>query len=517
MAGINVLSDTLKAGSKLVKTPASKGKDAPDSPENAATAFATMLSGSINRNVDPKGQSSKASQDSDEKQSAEDPVQNTQIPNELGSMLGYGHFALSNFFQPMLQSNLPAGKEANSGNDVGQGTVGLALLNLVSLASDEVSAQSGMTTLKPQGDNPGITELDKYRQVIANLLVALSGEITDNSPMGIPSGPESSGTKGLSQDMTKIIQGWMTVTDDVIKDGQAMSGQKGIQSLLEGLSNALNNRNPELNAKVSTLLASIYTKLNLGGEGVGGDSIDPLAKGSSEPVLKQTKVTDLNPLSTQVKDTVPLTNVQQKLEGIGPQENKTLRIIEGTFKEEVQKGTSTPSSELSGVKDVQSPNPGAGIGLASNILATNVADGKTVSIPVLEQIATVFREQVTNRHQELKDLDIQLHPADLGKIQINLRWENGQVHLQVQASEAATGQLLQKQLSELRQTLSNQGVNCGMLEMGQGRERQQNSNGNKSQMTFNQNILPNEDEDPIQVTNSLSIGRDNINQINVTA
>ena len=44
--------------------------------------------------------------------------------------------------------------------------------------------QSGMTAPKPQGDNPVITELDKYRQVIANLLVALSGEITNTSLKG---------------------------------------------------------------------------------------------------------------------------------------------------------------------------------------------------------------------------------------------------------------------------------------------------------------------------------------------
>jgi flagellar hook-length control protein FliK len=169
------------------------------------------------------------------------------------------------------------------------------------------------------------------------------------------------------------------------------------------------------------------------------------------------------------------------------------------------------------VKDVQSPNSSAGIGIASNLVAANVAGGKTIAIPVYEQISAVFREQTMNKSQDLKQLDIQLHPADLGKIQIGMRWENGQVHLVVQASEAATGQLLQNQLSELRQNLMNQGVNCGSLQMGQGGERQQQSQGDESRRAFNQNTHSNENEDIITFINPLSLEQDGSNRINVTA
>ncbi len=561
MAGINVLSDTLKVGSKLEKTPTSKGKDVSDSPETAATGFAAVLSGSINLNADPKGQNSKAGQDSEKKQSTVESVKSTQNPNGSESMLGYGIFALP-FLAQMLQSDLPAGKEANSGNDVSQGTGGLAtanasltnapivsvsnlelaMLKLFSLASDEGAAQSGMTTPKPQGDNPAITELDKYKQVIADLLVELSGGITDPSLKGNPSSSDNAGTKNLSQDIAKIVQGWMTVTDDVVENGSVTSGNitdgqvqvKGegavAQALHGGGATMANLVNSSFN-KAFSLLAAIYPILSQGSKDAKapqvvtgtidaeGGVINPAANGSLEIIVNKSEKrgNDLEPVATPAKDTAFVTNAPQKSDGMVFSENKTLKIVQGTYKEEVQKGDSAQSSEPVGVKDVQNQNSSVGVGLASNILATNVADGKTVAVPVWEQVSTVLREQVMNKSQDLKQLDIQLHPADLGKIQIDVRWENGQVHLQVQASQAATGQLLQDHLSDLRQALSHQGVNCGMLQMGQGGERQQNPHGDESRRTFNQNTHLNEDEDLIPVTNPLSLGRDEINQINVTA
>ena len=574
MAGINVLSDTLKGGTKLEKTLTSKGNDITDSPGNAATAFAAMLSGSMNLIANPRGQnSSGVGQELEEKQSADNLILSVQNPNGQGSMLGYGNFALSIFTQPILQSELPAGKEANSGDDVSQGTgdlttsnqaliikpnisgnnLELARLNMVSTASDEISAQSGMTTPKSQGDNPGITELDKYRQVIADLLVALSGEITDSSPKAMTSSStEGTGIKDLSQDMAKVVQSWMMLTDEGVNKEQTSSGvafsskrnilssedtgvkdlgwdfakiiqQKGIQPLVDRFSTAQGFVNPELNAKVSTLLAAFYPILSQGAddardpEGVKetlqaeGDMIDSGAKGRLETSTDKPVGfgNTIVPAITGAKDTATaLINSQPKSTVVDLQERMAIKNVQED---------PSQSSELSEVKDVQNQNLNKSIGFVNNLVATNVPDGKTVAIPVWEQISTVVRVQVLNGHQVLKELDIQLHPADLGKIQIAMRWENGQVHLQVQASEAATGQLLQNQLSDLRQALTGQGVNCGMLQMGQSGERQQNHQGDASQRTFKQSSELNEDGDQISVVTPLSLGQDQISRINVTA
>jgi len=622
MSGIDVLSDTLKGGNKVEKISTPKGKDVSDSSGNAAAIFAAMLSGVMSSNVDSKGQNSKEGQESEEKQSDGDPVQSVQNLNEQGSMLGYGNFVLTNLFQP-LQSDLPAGKEANSGNDVSQGSGGLAvakaaltnatMLNLASLVSDEVSAQSGMTTPKPQGDNPGIAELDKYRLVIADLLVALTGKITDPSlktyplnsenagvkdlsqemakivqnwmtvtdedaenvksgaplpignvkslenagvkdlsqemakivqgwmtvtdedaenvksgaplPMGNVKNSENAGVKDLRQDLAKIVQGFMTVTDDVAENSSVMTNQKitnlkGMQQLLEILSTGIGSVNPELKEKAVMLLSALNPLLRQGFEVAKDGTIDPAAKGSSDKLVKKSEEMgkDLKPVATLIKDPTSLPNAQQKSDGMPLQDIKTSKIFQGSFRDEVQTGERKQSTEVTGVKDVQNLNSTVGVGVASNLVATNVADGKTIALPVWEQIVTVvIREQGMDRHQALKELNIQLHPADLGKIQIGMRWENGQVHLVVHASVAATGQLLQNQLSDLRQNLTNQGVNCGMMQMGQGEERQQNSQGNESQKTFNQYTHPNGDEDLIPVTNYLSLESEGINRLNVTA
>ena len=575
MSGIHVLSDILKGGNKLEKTSTPKGKEFSDSPENAVAVFAAMLSGCMNSNMDSKGQNSKAGQELEEKQSTQNPVQSVRNSNEQESILGYGNFALSNLFQPMLLGDLPAGKEANSGNDVSQGPGGLtianasvtkapivsenmelALLNLVSWVSDEVSAQSGMTTSKLQGTNPAITELDKYRQVITNLLVALSGEITDPSLKGERLSLEGAGTMELRQVMAKIVQGWMTVTEDngeeisafpnspvassavttdfrqelakgvqgwmmvsddvnkgdVNKGDLSTREQNGLQRLLERLTRLTveSGNNPELKTKAAILLAAFYPSLIE----EAGDAKVPNVVNEALTSLKGIGI-DLEASTTAPKKTGFLTNVLQKSVGTGLQESKVLNNFRDTFNGELNKANPMKSVELFDTKDSQNQPSSSGVGVVANIVPLTIADGKIVVIPVWEQISTVVREQVMTKQQALKELDIQLHPADLGKIQISLRWESGQVHMQVQASEAATGQLLQNQLSELRQNLMNQGVNCGSLQMGQG-DRQQQPPGEEAQRTLQQ-TLPNEEEDLIPLSNPFPLGQDGINRVNVTA
>ncbi|MDR3600690.1 MAG: flagellar hook-length control protein FliK [Desulfosporosinus sp.] len=626
------------------------------SSEGAAGVFAALLSGSIAMipNANPKGQnSSGVGQASEKKQSTDSSEPSVQNPNEQGSKLGYANLVLPFLIQPMLQRDLPAGKEANSGNAVSQrtenSTIASSSLNLLSPASDEVSAQSGMTTQKAKGDNPKITELDNYRQVIADLLGALSGKIADTSQQGTPLGLGNTGTKDLSQNMVKIVQGWMTLADganngqvatgqssvnpelnaksstlltalnlilspaskdaktpqevstqssepsavtavqnqnteldnygqviadllgtlsgeitdtspqrtslgsgiagtkdfsqDMVKivqgwmtladadvnNGQALTGQKEIQSLINVITAGQSSVNPELNAKASALLAAFYpivslgekdTKTSQGGQQTlqaEGDRIDPISKGHLETFTSTSQPKGMeNALDSAVtsnKETVMLGDSRQKSVEVGFQENKTPKNVQGVY-EEIHKGDPPQPSAL---KDVQNPNLSAGLGVASNNVVANVGEGKTSVVPVWEQISTTLREQVLNRSQDLKQLGIQLHPADLGEIQIDMHWENGQVHLQVQASEAATGQLLQNHLADLRQALSNQGVNCGMLQMGQGGDRQQNSHGDGSRRPFQQNVLLNEDEELSSVILPLSPEQDGKNQINVTA
>ena len=487
MAEIKVLSDTLKSGNKLEKTTTLKGRNNANA-ENAAALFAAMLSGPMymNSNADSKGQiSSIVGQESGMNQNAGNPVQGVQKSSGQGTMLGYGNLLLSLVTQPMLQSHLSVGKEAN-------------FEGVMSQRND--AAQSGMTTLTPQGDNPVMTELDKYRQVIADLLNSLSGEITNTSLKVTSSSSESINTQGFSHDMAKILQGWMT------SEG-AIGGPNTSSQVKE------NGEIPK---------------------GLTGESTIDFAKGnsiSSEIIGEKDFSQDIRKIVQgwmTLKDDVEKNNSDKPMSDQGTNENKSPQSVKGnvigpvvTVAKDIavpensqQKSTEGgPSAE----RDLQNPNSNLGVGVAGNILAPNVADGKTIVLPVWKQVANVFQEQVINKHQVLKELDIQLHPADLGKIQIAMRWENGQLHLQLQATEVGTSQLLQNQLSDLRHTLTSQGVNCGMLQMGQGGEQQNHSHGDQSQRTFKQSLDPNEDEDLRPVTATQSIRDDEINRVNVTA
>ncbi len=692
MSGIHVLSDILKGGSAVEKTVNPEGKDSSDSPGNVAEVFASMLSGLMNSKGDSKGQNFKASLESDETQSADKPVPSIQNQNELGSMLGYGQFVLTNYFKPTL----PAGKEANSGNDVSQGIGGLATANALltkvpnisgnnfelamlkdsSLVSDEVFTSTGMTTPNPQGANPVRMELDQYRQVIADLLVALSGKITDLSPEGTPLVLEPGTSE--RQGIMKIIQNWLTVTvtEDVLNNGlgapsaqsivsQSTSGQENVSQGTSGQGNVGQDNNGQgivvqgshgrtvgnleeyiplpqgdfetvvdqahsknLNyissntgvedlrqviarivqglilgtdkAAVDQPSSSIQTSMpysislvnervqqtlnieaSVGKSIVNETELGILLQPGVEKVIKRvldflatelstgnrelnTKALPLGVILNQIlnqihernipqevikemlptkndrldtllswpksssqvsetavtpgKDVLFQSDLKPKLAGVDIGNSNPLKNIQGISNEESSKGALVEASGVSSVKVTQDQNLSLGIGAVGNITTGNVADGKTVAIPVYEQISNVFRQQVTSRNQELKELEIKLHPADLGRIQIGLRWENGQVHLIVHASEPATGQMLQNQLLELRHTLTNQGVNCGTLQMGQqGGDQQQNRQGNESRGTLEATPSLSEDEEASLGFNAFSPGQDGNNRINVTA
>lgn len=103
---------------------------------------------------------------------------------------------------------------------------------------------------------------------------------------------------------------------------------------------------------------------------------------------------------------------------------------------------------------------------------------------VWEQVLDILKSQdLSSTQKEIKELSIHLQPAELGKVQVSLRLENGQVHLLMNASEQATGTILQNSMQELKNGLLQMGVACGNFEMGSqqhseagsGREYAQNS------------------------------------------
>ncbi len=111
---------------------------------------------------------------------------------------------------------------------------------------------------------------------------------------------------------------------------------------------------------------------------------------------------------------------------------------------------------------------------------TNKTDGNSDSInsldskntvsydsgKVWEQVLDILKKQELNTNKNVKELSLHLQPAELGKVQISLRMENGQLHLVLNASEQATGTILQNNIQDLKNGLTQMGVACGTFQMG---------------------------------------------------
>jgi flagellar hook-length control protein FliK len=78
----------------------------------------------------------------------------------------------------------------------------------------------------------------------------------------------------------------------------------------------------------------------------------------------------------------------------------------------------------------------------------------------------------------VEKIEIKLYPAELGKLDVHLRMEDGILHLVINASDQATGNYLQNHLGELRQSLTQIGISCGSMEMSFQGEREQENEGN---------------------------------------
>lgn len=544
MTGMNVLSDSFRGGSKLKNLVSSERGGISDGAENAAAAFAALLNGFVSP-IDLKGQDCKEGQNSESVQSGSNPLQGISGSNGQAAGPGYGNFAFSVQALPVLQYELPAGKDANSGARVnlGQGMD----VNFLSLGSEESLAWTGMTAANSQGNNLESSELAKYRQVITQLLESLSGEIINSSGENFfrAGGPE---TQVLRQELTKVIQGWLAETDESVESpGQEASksiqsqmtetaelsknpGQETVKSVqawmtimnkLENLAGVPGNLPPALSAELRDLKQELGKINQESAPDNGGAESDLDTKGKSKAQrlpdslsvngLKDSEnsIGSSEVPSGSLKETKFLNNLEQKLERTGRSDRKPADDLPLTNDETK---TDLPKSGNLSVKDTPIQPAIAGVGGAANSV-----DGKNIFNPVLAQIASVIREQVMSKQQTLKELDIQLHPEELGKIRVLLRWESGLVHLHVQASEAATGQLLQNQHSELRQNLISNGVNCGSLLMGQEGEQRQHPQDHGRGAFRRDWELSVEEEESNAVGNPSLARQDGMNRINVTA
>jgi len=82
-----------------------------------------------------------------------------------------------------------------------------------------------------------------------------------------------------------------------------------------------------------------------------------------------------------------------------------------------------------------------------------------------QQVAEALRD-VRRMADGSHRLSLQLHPEELGAVQLEVAVRDGQVHLRAVAETDATRRLLAGSMPELRDQLADAGVSAGSLEVG---------------------------------------------------
>lgn len=402
------------------------------------------------------------------------------------------------------QSNEPAGKEANSGRhallglDGLQGLMGvlqnrnlqeafgqgiseqgdqigrlvsnseqldflLAQLDRMSTPNPSSNSQgnaetvilSGMTE-QFQGDSPQ-SELDLYKNVISNLLKKMSGEIRvkDQSLRDLTALTQQKSeifAQRYNSGLFIAMSEETSAISEITRETPIISGTSEETQIITGT--------PEEMLTSSKLLAANITEK---GKMRGSNLLD-----DNKQALRSASVNNLGleeEIDFQGQDLEFVNSSLFKTESSGL--TKDLHKDSGSFLAD------NHSREGSKTKQSTPEAPDFSPALLNGTKDASSVQGKisiNKEVPVWTQIAQEIFDKAYQARPQLREMTIQLHPEHLGQINISMNWEDGQVHLRMVASELGTSQLLQANLGELRDNLTQLGIPCGQMEMGEQRE-----------------------------------------------
>ena len=115
---------------------------------------------------------------------------------------------------------------------------------------------------------------------------------------------------------------------------------------------------------------------------------------------------------------------------------------------------------------------GAAEGKAAQFLTTateTAGVSNTKAMQVVEQVQDKVRAAVNSGTTEVS---FTLHPKDLGEVSVHLSYGKEGVGVTLQAGSSSTSQVLESQLSQLRQNLVDSGINLSDLHVGHGNQQQ---------------------------------------------
>lgn len=307
-------------------------------------------------------------------------------------------------------------------------------------------ALSGMTS-DLRGMNPSNAELDLYRNFIVNMLQNMSGKIrVENQAQSRAENPLNPELPGNNQTF-----------DPQKMELAAQRLNSGLFLNLEGVAKEPISPNPQqvlVNGVGSIGLPQ--GTMNSGQEGTFQNQGD--SQGDFADNLKQNQSAVASSQVSTGKET-PTFSVNVAEEGVGMAgTNSKTGLAEESLESFSKKSFVDSAVAISQGKEIESVQ---GRSLERNL-------------PVWTQVANEIWEKAYQARPRLQELTIQLYPRELGEINISMRWEDGQLAMRMIATDASTGQLLQNNLGELRESLTQLGIQCGSMETGeQGKEGSQ--------------------------------------------
>ena len=348
---------------------------------------------------------------------------------------------------------------------------------------------SGMTE-QPQGKTSPQSELDLYKNVISNLLKEMSGEMKLKQQNQAEANPLAQQKSELAAQ--RYNSGLFITMDGEAQEPSVMVTQAKTDTALMNTvptdmtltDTAKTTANTFVQVNQGTLLAALSGKSKSDPDGTGSDETE-LGENQVKPgagngpegrPAKNPEILSLNQENSE--DNMLLK--QEAAKGT-PSPHGVLeeKLAEGglvSAKGTVAKGLQDNEQPIEANKGNKSSLPDAAAGnLIHQAKDTAQVQGKVTDRsdqPIWTQVARDIFDKAYLSRPQLRELTIQLHPAHLGAINIAMNWDEGQVHLRIVASDGGTGQLLQQNLSELRDSLTQLGIQCGQMEMGLGEQKE---------------------------------------------
>ncbi len=167
---------------------------------------------------------------------------------------------------------------------------------------------------------------------------------------------------------------------------------------------------------------------------------------------------------------------------VQPEEKITVKETTGEHSTNNQSGQEFTASSTAGKTDhtridgqVEASPPDTTFAVqdgpgAINTLASEPARSAEAQPAFLPQIEDSITQMVKSKQTSLR---IQLHPEDLGRIQLRLIQDENGLRVTMQADHSETGQLLERHLHSLQKTLNDAGIQLTGFDINSGNQNRQ--------------------------------------------